>query len=247
MVQNYQPALTAAIGRVLGRNGYRISPTSRGGNTYLQVAFPADVTDAELDKLDEIIIDSRASDQIGSGAAVFRAQERIRALPFRPNKKSDPVGMLTSAFRPYELHPEQRYLDAVVSSGDARILHLEQQSTTCEQKLKILQKVQPREGWTLDRVIAVHVYESSCGPVVMVGPRLGQVNAQAILCPIVGDTRLAEALPRGMERGTGTPVMLASTRVEKLVLLDASKELMQCLGDYSIGGYGPRVISPVSR
>lgn len=238
-LQAYQPAMTAAIREALGRNGHRVSTVHRHAGTCLQVTFPPEATDADLDRLAEVVLRRPDSDPRAGPETVFRASDRVRALPFRPRRKHDPAPVHATAFRRYALHREQGYLQDVLDAGQAELEHLEEQSTTCEEKLRILQRVDPDEDWTIDRVVAMHAHDSRAGLVLIVGPRLHLVDAPRLLAPLVGETRFAHALPDGMERGTGTPILLASTRFERMILLDTPPALMERAADYSIGGYGP--------
>lgn len=221
-------------------------------NSAYRYTLPADLPNEFLDRIREVGLD------IQFGAAKKRVVFKIsshepRVLPFRPRSIKDPLDTgINSVYKRFAIHAEQGYLEQSLQTGAAQLIHFNQPSTTCEEKIKLLNG--NRDGskgvaqtWSLDRVVAAHYFDSPGGYILLVGPRLGDlaklIKPEQFLMNVTDrSVENSTLLPNGMEKGTCTPFVYASIgkkETDLMVILEPPRQFMDLPADYSIGGHGP--------
>ena len=251
------------IERLLGNGGHEslhnfkhivdIVQVARRDNKQLEYRYtlPADLPPAFLERIRTVGLGDfkYGTKQVSVVLNLCRREPRV--LPFRPRTINDPeeTGII-SAYKLFSLHPEHGYLKPCLKDGGALLMHFDQPSTTCAEKYNILNPdLDPDgrriEGWSLDRIVSANYFDGPNGYVILVGPRLEHVvEPERLLAKATGleDIKKSGVLPRGMEHGTCTPFVYASTGkefVDRIVLLELPEQLMAQQADYSIGGRGP--------
>ncbi len=229
---------------------YIVQPVKRNGKPEYQFALPADLPAAFLERIRKVELEHVTFGDMDRHFVLVEREPRI--LPFRPRTINDPKGDtgIISAYRRFELHPEQEYLKRYLEMFAAELIHFGQPSTTCAEKRDLLNSMRKSVNeaeveWTLDNIVSAHYFDGPNGYVVLVGPRLGDVLLpEKMLAEITGydGIKKSDKLPAEMEHGPCTPFVYASTgnkSIHRIVLLETPVQFMMQRADYSIGGCGP--------
>ncbi|HII10254.1 MAG: hypothetical protein ABSE71_02635 [Candidatus Micrarchaeaceae archaeon] len=229
---------------------YIVQQVKRKGRQEYQFALPADLPAAFLDRIQRVELRGTAFGDNGRHFVENPIERERRILPFRPRTVKDPkeTGM-ASAYRHFELHPDQWYLGPYLRGGNAQLVHFCQPSTTCTEKRDLLNSIESNinggRRWTLDNIVSAHYFDGPKGYIVLVGPRLEDVLfPEQMLTEITGldGIKKSDKLPKEMEHGTCTPFVYAPTgreAIDRIVLLQLPQQFMMEWADYSIGGRGP--------
>ncbi len=232
-----------------------VQVTKRDNRTEYRYELPADLPVGFIDgirsvKLKHTIFGLRFKEvELTSTLTISKHEPCV--LPFRPRTSKDlPETGIISAYRHFELHPEQDYLRTYLQKGIAQLTHFEQSSNSSIEKFRVLNSEKASGGtnrWSLDNVISAHYFDGPNGYIVLVGPRLRDVIRPEELIAYVTYTdrdhiKKSKLLPKEMSYGTCTPFAYRTTgrdMISNIVLLQLPERLMIQQADYSIGGHGP--------
>jgi hypothetical protein len=225
-----------------------VSVVKRIRNPEFQYRLPAALPEEYINRIREVNLCVSFGNRHVNVSFVLEYIES-NVLPFRPRTNGDPKETgIDSVYRPFELDSrEMAYMNGYFSRGDAKLMHWNLPSTTCEEKNALLKKEIGGEMWSLDRIISTHYFEGPTGLIVLVGPRLSEIDDPISIISNTtgiekGRIRESVILPTEMEHGTCTPFAYMSTikhAVDAIVLLRTPDGLMNAVADYSIGGRGP--------
>ena len=225
-----------------------IKLVKRGGQTQFQYSLPAELPPVFINRIENVNTSVRFGSVVAQTNFKLDAREP-RVLPFRPRKAGDPKDIgIRSEYRPFVLNEQLGYLRKSIEGENCKLVHWAEPSTTCMEKYELLRKDPSFDReWSLDRIFSAHYFDGPAGYIVLVGPRLSEIDDEEGFVAKATNIRRefirkSPILPVEMQHGTCTPFVYESTAryaLNRIILLDLPESLMARKADYSIGGHGP--------